>query len=286
MSTVSALPIELWLQILRSVCEPPLSSDILLQDYPWVNTLRSKRRHDSVSARRGVMVQSIGRVCRSWKMFAKQLRYLEIHLGSFASSFHELLVERQLYPSIFNETRRLSVTTGWSNNVYELSLLVQSMPRLEWLQLSTHEIEESFLRTSLPSIMGHQPCLLYLDLKALRHTEAIFIDSEGICVISVLAVRLRRLTCTIKYVAGSDGQTCHAPRFGDLQVLQMVSICCDPGHEQVAREWFSRWHLPSLKQFYIPRHWEYCRELLDQGVGAQLEVLDASVRVFFGWCDV
>src|SRR5258706_12582736 len=189
-------------------------------------------------------------------------------------------MEHQLYSSIFSETRRLSVTTTWSNNTHDLSLLVQSMPRLEWLQLSTHEIEESYLRRWLPSILGPKPCLLYLDLKPLHHKETVFIDSESISLISGLAIRLRRLICAIEYVVGSDGQTYHAPVFEDLQVLQLLDIRCDPGHEQAGREWFSRWHLPSLKQFYIPRTWEYCTELLDRGVGAQLEVLDASVRVF------
>jgi hypothetical protein len=84
------------------------------------------------------------------------------------------------------------------------------MPRLEWLQLSTHEIEESHLRTWLPSILGAQPCLLYLDLVPLHYNETNFIDSEGISVISRLAIRLRRLTCAIKYVADSDGQM-HMP---------------------------------------------------------------------------
>ena len=281
MSSVSTLPIELWLQILRTIYEVSLSSDIRLQDYPWVDTLRSKRCRASASAHRAAMVRSIGQVCRSWKMFAKQLRYQEVELGPFAFSFHELLKEHQLYSSIFNETRQLSVTTTWSSNTHDLSLLVQSMPRLEWLHLSTHEIEESYLRRWLPSILGPQPCLLYLDLKSLHHKETIFMDSESISLISGLAIRLRRLTCAIKYVAGSDGQAYHAPIFEYLQVLQLLDIRCDPGHEQAGCEWFSRWHLPSLKQFYIPRTWEYCTELLDRGVGAQLEVLDASVRDFF-----
>jgi hypothetical protein len=95
MSAVSALPIELWHQILRFIYEASLSSDILLQDYPWVDTLRSKRCRASASARRGAMVQSIGQVCRSWKMFSKQLGYQEIELGSFSFSFHELLMEHQ-----------------------------------------------------------------------------------------------------------------------------------------------------------------------------------------------
>ncbi len=189
-------------------------------------------------------------------------------------------MEHQLYPNIFSETRQLSVTTTWSNNIHDFSLLVQSMPRLEWLQLSTHDIEESCLRRWLPSILGPKPCLLYLDLKPWLNKETVFIDSESISLISGLAIRLRRLICAIEYVVGSDGQTYHAPVFEDLQVLQLLDIRCDPGHEQAGREWFSRWHLPSLKQFYIPRTWEYCTELLDRGVGAQIEVLDASVRAF------
>lgn len=279
MSAVSTLPIELWHQILRFIYEASLSSDTLLRNYPWVNTLRSIRRRASASAHRGVMVQSIGQVCRSWKMFSKQLSYQEIEIGSYAFSFHDLLMEHQSDPSIFNETRRLNVRTVWSDNTHQLSLLVQSMHRLEWLQLSTHEIEESCVRSRLPSILGALPCLLYLDLEPLRYTEALLVDSECIYVISSLAIHLRRLTCGIKYVACPDGQVIHAPRFQSLEVLQVVDIRCDPGHEQATCKWFSRWHLPSLKQFYIPRTWEYCTGLLDRGVGAQLEVLDASVRV-------
>src|SRR5258706_4989082 len=263
MSSLSTLPIELWLQILRTIYEVSLSSDIRLQDYPWVDTLRSKRCGASASANRGAMVRSIGQVCRSWRMFAMQLRYQEIELGPYAFSFHKLLMEHQLYSSIFSETRRLSVTTTWSNNTHDLSSLVQSMPRLEWLQLSTHEIEESYLRRWLPSILGPKPCLLYLDLKPLHHKETVFIDSESISLISGLAIRLRRLICAIKYVAGSDGQTTRAPVFEDLQVLQLIDIRCDPGHEQAGREWVSTWDLASLKPFYISRTWEYCTEILN-----------------------
>ena len=283
MSSISTLPIELWVQILRSIYEVSLSSDIRLQDYPWVDTLRSKRCRDSISGHRGAMVQSIGQVCRTWKMIAKQLRYQEIELGPSGFSFHDLLVEHQLSSSIFNETRRLNVTAAWSNNTHDLSLLVQSMPRLEWLQLSTHEIKKPFLLPWLPSILGPQPCLLYLDLKPLHYRETIFTDSESISLISGLATRLRRLTCAIKYVAGSDEQAYNAPVFEDLQVLQLIDICCDPGDEDAGREWFSRWRLPSLKQFHIPKTWEYCTELLGRGVGAQIEVLDASVRVLLNW---
>jgi hypothetical protein len=321
MSSVSStLPIELWHQILRSIYEVSLSSShsesnsdgaILLRDYPWVDTLRSKRYRAAASARHGAVVRSIRQVCRSWRIFANQLRYQEIELGPFAFSFHDLLMERHpsssssgLSPlsspsyynsssSIFNETRRLNVTAVWSDNTHDLALLVQSMPRLEWLQLSTHKIEESYLRTWLPSILGPrpQPCLLYLDLKPLHHKETIFIDPVCISLISNLATRLRRLICAIKYVptSSNDGggqmqkQMRQAPRFEDLQVLQLIDIQCDPGGyecEQAAYEWFSRWHLPSLKQFYIPRNWEYCTQLLDRGVGAQIEVLDASVCNF------
>jgi len=278
MSAISTLPIELWLQILRLIYEASLSSDILLQDYPWVNTLRSQRCRASASARRGAMVRSISQVCRSWKMFSKQLSHQEVQINFNALSFHELLKEYQSDSSIFNETRRLSVSSAWSDNTHELSLLVQSMPRLEWLQLSTYEIKEAHLCTSLPSILGIQSYLLYLDLEPLSYTETLFIDSEIVSVISGLAVYLRRLTCAIKYVACSDGQVRHIPCFRDLQVLQMIDIRCDPGHEQAAGEWFSQWHLPSLKQFRIPRTWEYCTKFLDS-VGAQLEVLDASVRI-------
>ena len=279
MSSVSALPIELWLQILRSIYEVSLSSDILLRDYPWVDALRTKRRHASASIRRRAILRSISQVCRSWKMFANQLRYQEIELG-FSVSSYTLLMERQSHSGIFNETRRLSVKRVWSYNTDDLSLLVQSMPRLEWLQLSSRKIEESYPRTWLPSLLGPQPCLLYLDLKPLPDKGTIFIDSGTMSLISGLAIRLRRLTCAIKYVADSDGQMCRAPRFEDMQVLRLMDIRCDQAHEQVG-EWFSRWHLPSLKQFHIPRNWEYCTKLLDGGVGAQLEVLDASVRVFF-----
>ena len=283
MSSVSTLPVELWHQILRSIYEVSLSSDVLLQDYPWVDTLRSKRSRDSVSGHRGAVVQSIGQVCRTWKMFAEQLRYQEIELGPSAFSFNDLLVERQLSSSIFNETRRLNVTATWSKNTDDVSLLVQSMPRLEWLQLSTHKIEESCLRPWLPSVLGPKPCLLYLDLKPFHYKDTIFIGSESISLISGLAIRLRRLTCAIMYVAGSDGQAYHAPIFEDMEVLQLTDIRCDPGEEGAGREWFSRWRLPSLKQFYIPKTWEYCTELLGRGVGAQIEVLDASVGGFLNW---
>ena len=279
MSSVSALPIELWHQILRSIYEVSPSSDVLLSDYPWVDTLRTKRRHDSASVRRRAIIRSISQVCRSWNMFANQLRYQDIELG-FSVSFDTLLMERQSHSGIFNETRRFSVTRVWSYNVHDLSLLVQSMPRLEWLQLSTHKIEESYPRTWLPSLLGPQPCLLYLDLKPLHNKEPIFIDSETISLLSSLAIHLRRLTCAVKYVADFDGHVCRAPRFEDLQVLRLIDIRCDQAHEQAGCEWFSRWHLPSLKQFHIPRNWKYCTKLLDGGVGAQLEVLDASVRVF------
>ena len=279
MSAVSSLPIELWHQILRSIYEASLSSDILLQNYPLVDTLRSERHRAIASANRGAMIRTIGQVCRSWNMFSKQLGYQEITLNGFSFSFHELLMERQPYSSIFNETRRLSVRVPWSNNTRDLLLLVQSMPRIEWLQLSTQEIEESHLHTWLPSILKAQPCLLYLDLNPLHYTEPLFVDSEVISIISRLAIHLRRLTCAIKYVPRSGGQVDHAPRFQALQVLQLIDIQCDEGHEQAACGWFSEWRLPSLKQFYIPKTWEYCTELLDKGVGAQLEVLDASVRV-------
>ena len=282
MSSVSTLPTELWLQILRSVYEVSLSSDILLQDYPWVDTLRSKRCHDSVSGYRGAVVRLISQVCRTWKMFARQLRYQEIEVGTSAFSFHDLLMEHQLSSGIFNETRRLKVTAAQSNNTHDLSLLVQSMPRLEWLQLSTHDIKESSLRPWLPSILGPQPRLLYLDLKLFYFMETT-ISSESTSLISGLATRLQRLTCAIKYVARSDGQAYKAPVFEDLQVLQLIYICCDPGDEEAGREWFSRWRLPSLKQFHIPKNWEYCTELLGRGVGAQIEVLDASVRGFLNW---
>ena len=279
MSAISSLPIELWHQILRSIYEASLSSDTLLQDYPWVDTLRSTRCRATASANREAMVRTIGQVCRSWEMFSKQLAYQEIEMSSFSFPFHELLIKRQSYSSIFNETRRLSVRVPWSNNTRDLLFLVQSMPRIEWLQLSTHKIEESHLHTWLPAIVEAQPCLLYLDLNPLHYTEPLFVDSEVISVIARLAIHLRRLICTIKYVPRSGGQAHHAPRFRALQVLQLIDIKCDAGHEQSARGWFSEWHLPSLKQFYIPKTWEYCTELLDKGVGAQLEVLDASVRI-------
>ena len=143
--------------------------------------------------------------------------------------------------------------------------------------------------------------MLYLDLLPSYYTNAIVLDPECISLISSIAIRLRRLICAIEYAAvaagsdeGSDegdgggGQMQMqmqmrqaAPRFEDMQVLQLLDIRCDPGYGQVTREWFSRWHLPSLKQFYIPRNWRYCRQLLDRGVGAQIEVLDVSVCGFF-----
>jgi len=250
----------------------------------------------------------MSQVCCSWKTFANQLRYQEIELGLFHFSFPDLLTKHQRHSSIFYETRRLNVTTTWFNNTRDLPSFVQSMPRLEWLQLSTHIIEESYCSTWLPSILGpHQSSLLYLDLESLHYKDTIFIDSECISLISSIAIRLRRLTCAIRYITaaaviartsnddgdddGGGGQVQvqmlqAAPRFEDLQVLRLLDIRCGPGCEQVAREWFSRWHLPSLKQFYIPRNWEYCMQLLDRGVGAQIEVLDASVcgvLFFFKW---
>jgi hypothetical protein len=279
MSAVSSLPVELWHQILRFIYEASLSSDILLQDYPWVDTLRSTRCRATASAYHGATVRKIAQVCRSWKRFSKQLGYQEIELRSFALSFHELLMEHQSYYGIFNETRRLCVRVPWSNSTHDLLLLIRSMPRLEWLQLSTHEIEASHLHTWLPAILEAQPCLLYLDLNPLHYVEPLSIDSECISVISRLATRLRRLTCAIKYVPCSGGHVHPAPRFPNLQVLRIIDIHCEPGHEQAAGEWFSKWHLPSLKQFHIPRAWEYCTKLLGNGVGAQVEVLDASVRV-------
>ena len=277
MSAVSSLPIELWHEILRLTYEASLSSDILLQSYPWVETIRSVRRRATASAHRGAMVRIIAQVCRSWNEFSEQLDYQEIELGPYAFSFHELLMKHQSCSSIFNETRRLTVGIPWTDNTRDLLSLVQSMPRLEWLRFSTHKIKELHLHTWLPSILEAQPCLLYLDLNPLHFSEPLFIDSEYISVISGLAIRLRRLTCAIKYVPRSGGQGHHAPRFQHLEVLQMMDIHCDPDHAQAAREWFSKWHLPSLKQFYIPRVWEYCAKLLDEGVGAQLEVLNASV---------
>ena len=279
MSAVSSLPIELWHQILRFICESSLSSDILLQDYPWVNTLRSTRCRTATSALRGAMVRNIGQVCRSWNMFARQLGYQEIELRSFARSFRKLLMEHQSCSGVFNETRRLSVQVPWSDNTRDLLLLVQSMPRLEWLHFTIHGIQESqHLHIWLPSLLKAQPCLLYLDLNPLHYSEPVFIDSECISIVSNLAVRLRRLTCAIEYVPSSSGQVQHAPRFQCLQVLQMIDIHCDAGHKQAACEWFSNWHLPSLQQFLIPHTWEYCTKLLDKGVGAQVEVLGASVR--------
>ena len=282
MSSVSTLPTELWLQILRSVYDVSLSSDIRLQHYPWVDTLGSKRYRDSVSGHHRAVVRSISQVCRTWKMIAKQLRYQEIEVGTSSSSFQDLLVEHQLSSSIFNETRRLNVTATWSNNTHDLSLLVQSMPRLEWLQLSTPEIKGLCLLPWLPSILGPQPRLLYLDLKP-SHLRDNAISPASISLISGLATRLRRLTCAIKYAAGFDGQAYKAPVFEDLRALQLIRVCCDPGDEEAGREWFSRRHLPSLKQFHIPMTWEYSTELLGRGVGAQLEVLDASVRGFLNW---
>ena len=278
MSAVSSLPIELWHQILRFICEPPLSSDILLQDYPWVDTLHATRCRAAASASRGAMVRNIGQVCHSWNMFARQLGYQEIELRASACSFHELLMERQSCSSIFNETRQLSVRVPWLDNTGDLLLLVQSMPRLEWLHLSIYGTDESRLHTCIPSLLKAQPCLLYLDLNPLNESENFSIDSECIYVVSYLAVRLRRLTCAIKYVPPSSGQGHHAPRFRYLQVLQMVDIHCNADHKQAAYEWFSNWHLPSLQQFRIPQTWGYCTKLLDKGVGAQIEVLDASVR--------
>ena len=216
----------------------------------------------------------------SWRMFSKQLSYQEIELHHLCFSLHGLLLEHQSYPNIFHETRRLTLRTVWSNDTQELSSLIQSMPRLEWLELSTHEIEKSHFCTRLVSILGAQSCLLYLDLEPYWCTECPFIDSETISLISRSAIRLQRLTCAIKYVTRSNGQVCHGPRFQSLQVLQMMDICCDPGHEQATCEWFSQWNVPpSLKQFRIPETWKYCIELLSRGVGAQLEVLDASVRI-------
>ena len=279
MSAVSALPIELWHQILRFTCEPSLSSDILLQEYPWIDTLRSTRCRTAASASRGAMARNIGEVCRSWNMFARQLGHQEIELRSFARSFGDLLTEHQSCSGIFNETRRLSVRVPWSDNTRDFLLLVQSMPRLEWLHFTIHGIEElQHHHTWLPSLLKAQPCLLYLDLNPLHYSEPFFIDSECISVVSDLAVRLRRLICAIEYVPSSSGQVQRAPRFRCLQVLQMIDIHCDAGHEQAACEWFSNWHLPALQQFLIPQTWEYCTKLLDKGVGAQVEVLDASVR--------
>ena len=160
-STSSTLPVELWHQILRSVYEvllfpssPSLDSDsgnnILLRDYPWVDTSRTRKYRASASARHGAVVRSISQVCRSWKTFAIQLQYQEIELGPFCFSFHDLLTERQLHSNIFYETRRLNVTTNWFNYIPDLSLLVQNMPRLEWLQLSTHIIEESYCTLGFP----------------------------------------------------------------------------------------------------------------------------------------
>jgi len=313
MSSISStLPVELWHQILRSVYEvsffpSSLDSDsdnnILLRDYPWVDTSHTRECRASASVCHRAVVRSISQVCRSWKTFANQLRYQAIELGLFHFSFPDLLKEHQLHSSIFHETRRLNVTTTWFNNTRDLSLLVQSMPRLEWLQLDDPLIEESHLPL-LPSILGpHQSSLLYLDLfpSYCEETNTNFVDSECISFISNTAIRLRRLTCAIKYVdvpasdggsgGGGGGQMQMqvrqaAPRFENLQVLRLYDIRCDPGYEQVVREWFSRWHLPSLKQFYIPRNWEYCTQLLDRGVGAQIEVLDASVCKFlfiFDW---
>jgi len=306
MSSISStLPVELWHQILRSIYEVSFSpspssldsdNSVLLRDYPWVDNDRTLECRASASARHRAVVRSISQVCRSWKAFANQLRYQEIALGP--SEFSDLLKEHQLPSSIFHETRLLSVTITWLNNTRDLSLLVQSMPRLEWLLVSTHI-------PLLPSILGpHLSSLLYLDLFPLHFMDTIFIDSECISLISSIAIRLRRLTCAIKYVAvavaaaadggGGGGQMQMqmqmqmrqaAPRFEDLQVLRLIDIRCDPGYEQVTREWFSRWHLPSLKQFYIPRNWEYCTQLLDRGVGAQIEVLDASVCGVFSLFD-
>ena len=277
MSAVSALPIELWHQILRFLCEPSLSSDVLLQDYPWVDTPRAIGCRAAAAASRGAMAEKIGQVCRSWDKFARQLGYQEIELRSFASPFRELLTAHQSCSSIFNETRRLSVGVPWADDTHDFLLLVQSMPRLEWLHLSIYGIEESHLHTWLPSLLRAQPCLVYLDLNPLHYSEPIFIDSECISVVSDLTVHLRRLTCAVKYVPRSSGQVHHAPRFRFLQVLQVIDIHCDAGHKQAAREWFSNWHLPSLRQFHIPQTWGYCTKLLE-GVGAQVEVLDASVR--------
>ena len=280
MSSVPTLPIELWHQILRSIYDVSLSSEILLQDYPWVDFPRSRELHASALGHRLAMVRSISQVCRSWNMFAKQLRYQHIVISDYCFPFHDLLVEHQLSSSIFNETRRLRVTFGRSYDTHDLSLLVQSMPRLEWLQFNARKDEESCLLPWLPSILGPQPCLLYLDLKPFYYEETVFIGSETMSLISCLAIRLRRLTCAIEYVAGSDGQAYHAPVFEDMEVLQLIDIRCDPGEEEAGREWFSRWRLPSLKQFHIAKTWEYCTELFGRGVGAQIEVLDASVRGF------
>jgi len=300
LSSSSTLPIELWRQILRSVYEvslsPSLDSDsasdnnIFLRDYPWVDTSRTRECRTSASARHRAVVRSISQVCRSWKTFANQLRYQEINLAPLEISL--FLKEHQLHPSISHETRRLNVTTAWFNDTRDLSLLVQSMPRLEWLQLNAYLIEESHLPL-LSSILGpHLSGLLYLDLFPSQHMDTIFIDPQCISLISTIAIRLRRLTCAIKFVAiaataTADGGGQMQTRFEDLQVLQLKGISCDPGYEQVVREWFSRWHLPSLKQFYIPQNWEYCTQLLDRGVGAQIEVLDASVCggffFFFDW---
>ena len=169
-------------------------------------------------------------------------------------------------------------------------------------------IEEWYLNTRLPAILGpHQSSLLYLDLESLHYKDTIFIDSECISLISSIAIRLRRLTCAIRYITaavviartsnddddddGGGGQVQvqmlqAAPRFEDPQVLRLLDTRCGPGYEQVARMWFYRWHLPSFKQFYIPRNWESCTQLLDRGVGAQIEVLDSSVcgvLFFFNW---
>ena len=225
------------------------------------------------------MVRHIGQVCRSWNMFARQLGYQEIDLRALTCPFHKLLTEHESCSGIFNETRQLNVQVPWSDNTRDLLLLVQSMPRLEWLHFTIHGIQESqHLHIWLPSLLKAQPCLLYLDLNPLHYSENFFIDSECIYIVSDLAVRLQRLTCAIKYVPPSSGRVQHAPRFQYLQVLQMMDIHCNAGHKQAACDWFSNWRLPSLQQFLIPHTWEYCTKLLDKGVGAQVEVLDASVR--------
>jgi len=304
MSSISStLPVELWHQILRSVYEVSFSpfpsswdsdsdsdNNVLLREYPWVDWCgRTLERRASTAARHRAVVRSISQVCRSWKTFANQLRYQEIDMES--EEFYELFAEHLPPSSIFHETRRLCVTADWEcNKTSDFCEFIQSMPRLEWLQL----------RTDLPLwdiwFEPHLSSLLYLDLLPSNYKDAIVLDPECISLISSVAIGLRRLTCAVKYRAVGDDDDDDddgggggggemqmqmqmpqaAPRFEDMQVLQLYYIRCALGYEQVIREWFSRWHLPSLKQFYVTRNWRYCTQLLDR-VGAQIGVLDVSV---------
>jgi hypothetical protein len=276
MSVVSALPIELWHEILRLACEPSAAPNLSLAEYPYIDTNETRKRHDRASDQRMAKARLISHVCRAWRAIALPLSYTETRLRSTSYfAFKRLLMAHELYPNLFDESRRFVIQNLWLRRPDEVVVLLRTMPRLEWLEIQTDETVPTPIRVSLPRILAGQSNLLYLDLESSRdYNRPVSIELESLSLIARLIPRLRRLSCILKLPSSANIQTSEAPGFPCLQVLRISTIIFGPGDQQWVSEWFSQWHLPVLRQLYVPRYWECYLELLDRGVGAQLKVLE------------